>query len=187
MKVGEIYTTERIVMGGTGYFYAPVRLMGEVALVGSEVVYQENDKYGAPMIQRFTFKFLRPGKAEIQFARLCNSNTKMTLYENILPFEVEESTDNGFNLMAAPGGWSPFEALKEEDSKVFDKAMEGLKGVKYVPEKVSIQIVNGKKYSFFCYGEPEIQGERRRFPAIITVYAAPHEEPKRISIEHVLL
>ena len=56
MKVGEIFTAERIVMGGTGFRYAPVRLTGEVALLSSETIELEPGKCGAPEIQRFTFQ-----------------------------------------------------------------------------------------------------------------------------------
>lgn len=52
MKVGEIFTTERIAMGGTGYRYAPVRLAGEVALLDSEVIPMDAEKVGGPEIQR---------------------------------------------------------------------------------------------------------------------------------------
>lgn len=65
MEVGEIFTTERIVMSSTGYRYAPVRLTGEVALLNSEVVQIETEQCGGAEIQRFTFLFLRPGTAEI--------------------------------------------------------------------------------------------------------------------------
>ncbi len=94
MKVGEIYTTERIIMGGTGYRYAPVKLTGEVALLNSEVIQPETVNCGAPEIQRFTFQFLRPGTAEIQLARFRCFDLSDALYEDVLPFHVEPASSD---------------------------------------------------------------------------------------------
>lgn len=183
MKVGEIFTAERIVMGGTGYRYAPVRLTGEVALLSSDIVPMETGKCGAPEIQRFTFQCLRPGKAEIQFARFRSFEMDTVFFEEVQSFDVEPA---GFDEMTKLGGWSPFEALKEEDKKVFDEAMEGFVGVKYEPEKVSKQIVNGTNYRFFCYGVPATLGAHT-FPAIVKIYAAPGGKAQITAIERVVL
>ncbi|MCD7924333.1 MAG: hypothetical protein LUI85_06405 [Bacteroides sp.] len=48
------------------------------------------------------------------------------------------------------GGWSPMTPVKEEDLKIFNDALDGLKGVTYVPESVSKQIVAGINYRFLC-------------------------------------
>ena len=183
MKVGEIFTTERIVVGGTGYRYAPVRLTGEVALLNSEVVKVETEKCGAPEIQRFTFQFLRPGTAEIQFARFRSFDLSDAIYEEVLPFHVEPAGDD---LAMVPGGWSPFTEVAAEDGVVFDKAMEGLVGVKYTPERVSKQIVNGTNYRFFCYGDPATLGGHK-FPAIVKIHVSPAHEVQLVKIERVVL
>lgn len=183
MKVGEIFTTERIVMGGTGYCYAPVRLTGEVALLSSEVVQIETEKCGAPEIQRFTFQFLRPGTAEIQLARFRCFELNDVLYEDVLPFHVEPAGDN---TQTVPGGWSSFTELEPEDGVVFEKAMEGLVGVSYTPVRVSRQIVNGTNYRFFCYGEPATR-ERHKFPAIVKIYASLKGDVQIVNIEPVVL
>lgn len=185
MKVGEIFTTERIVMGGTGYCYAPVRLTGEVALLSSEVIPMETGVCGGPQIQCFTFQFLRPGEATIQLARFRSFDLSDAIYEQILPFHVEPVSDDSIMI---PGGWSPFEPLTEEDRKVFDEAMKGLVGVEYTPKKVSKQIVQGTNYRFFCYGNP-LTAEPDKFPAIVKIYAPlpGAGEPKLVKIERVVL
>lgn len=184
MKVGEIFTIERIVMGGTGYRYAPVRLTGEVALLSSEVIPMDPEKCGAPEIQRFTFQFLRQGKAEIQLARFRSFELETAIFEDVMPFVVEvEGIMEGI-----PGGRSSFVELTEEDRKVFKEAMAGILGVDYTPEKVSKQIVHGTNYYFFCYGNP-VTSEPGKFPAIVRIHAPlPGEGAAKVTkIERALL
>lgn len=183
MKVGEIFTAERIVMGGTGYRYAPVRLAGEVALLSSEVILLEPGKCGAPELQRFTFQCLRPGKAEIQFARFRSFEMDTVIFEEVLPFEVEPATGN---RLEALGAWSAFEDVSNEVRLVFNKAMEGFVGVKYEPMKVSKQIVSGTYFRFFCYGHPAIQDEHT-FPAIVKIHVTPAGEAHITDIQRVVL
>lgn len=184
MRVGEIFTAERIVMGGTGYCYAPVRLVGEVALLNSEVIPMDPNKEGGPELQRFTFQFLRPGTAEIQLARFRSFDLGDVLYEEIMPFSVEPTSSDSITM---PGGWSPFEALTDEDRQMFDKAMEGLVGVSYTPEKVSKQVVSGLNLRYFCYGMPAIQGAVE-FPAIVKIHLAPgSDKPQLVDIQRVVL
>ena len=185
MKVGEIFTTERIVMGGTGYCYAPVRLTGEVALLSSEVIPMETGVCGGPKIQRFTFQFLRPGEATIQLARFRSFDLSDVFYEEVLPFHVEPASSDA--VVTVPGGWSSFEPLTEEDRKVFDEAMKGLVGVSYIPEKVSKQVVNGLNLRYFCYGRRATQGEAK-FPAIVKIHVAPgSDKPQLTEIQRVVL
>lgn len=183
MKVGEIFTAERIINGGTGYRFAPVRLTGEVAILDSEIIQLEPGKCGAPEIQRFTFQCLRPGKAEIQFARFRSFEMDTVIFEEVLPFTVEPAIDN---LSTVPGGWSAYRDLTPEDKVVFNKAMEGLVGVDYEPKKISKQIVNGTNYRFFCHGVPAVQGDHS-LPAIVTIYVAPDAELKITNIQRVVL
>jgi hypothetical protein len=48
------------------------------------------------------------------------------------------------------GGWSEFHKLTPDDLLVFNKALEGYVGVKYIPTAVAIQIVAGTNYRFRC-------------------------------------
>lgn len=183
MKVGEIFTTERIVMGGTGYCYAPVRLTGEVALLNSEIVPIETGKCGAPEIHRFTFQFLRPGKAEIQFARFRSFDLSDAIYEDVLPFQVEPAGDTN---AIVPGSWSPFKALNDEEKQIFDKALKGLVGVVYTPEKVSSQVVAGVNYRFFCHAVT-VTREEHKFHAIVKIHVALSGEAQITDIQRVVL
>lgn len=184
MKVGEIFTTERIAMGGTGYRYAPVRLAGEVALLSSEVIPMDPDKEGGPELHRFTFQFLRPGTAEIQFARFRSFDLGDVLYEEVMPFHVEPASSDAVMM---PGGWSSFKALTDEDRQMFDTAMEGLVGVSYTPLKVSKQVVSGLNLRYFCYGTPATQGATQ-FPAIVKIHLAPgSDKPQLTEIQRVVL
>lgn len=184
MKVGEFFTTERIVTGGTGYRYALVRLVGEVALLGSETVMLEPGKAGGPELQRFTFQFLRPGQAEIQFARFRSFDLSDALYEEVMPFHVEQG--NNDNLVK-PGGWSQFENLTDKESHIFEKAMKELVGANYTPKKVSKQVVNGMNYRFFCYGTLATLGAET-FPAIVKIHVASgNDQPQVMDIQRVLL
>lgn len=48
------------------------------------------------------------------------------------------------------GGWTRYQDLTPEDKAVFNEATKGLVGVKYTPEKVSKQVVNGTNYRYKC-------------------------------------
>ena len=48
------------------------------------------------------------------------------------------------------GGWTSYEALTAEDSKVFNEALKGFVGVTYTPNEVSTQVVAGTNYRFKC-------------------------------------
>lgn len=48
------------------------------------------------------------------------------------------------------GGWTPFAPVTKEEEKIFNKAIQGIIGVKYTPEQVSHQIVAGTNYRFIC-------------------------------------
>ena len=166
MKVGEYFTTERVVPGGTGYLYAPVLLTGGVALIDKTVT-QIVDRVGAPEIQRFTFQFLRTGKAEIQFARFRPFDIKNAIYEDVFPFFVEPGM---MRSTASAGGYSPFEDLEKEDREVFDAAFKGFVGVQYTPLKVSKQIVAGTNYIFICDAMPQTK-DPEMFHALVKIFA----------------
>lgn len=48
------------------------------------------------------------------------------------------------------GGWSPYHSLTPRDQEVFDEAMKGFVGVKYMPQTVSTQVVAGMNYRYKC-------------------------------------
>lgn len=166
MKVGEYFTTERVVPGGTGYLYAPVLLTGGVAMIDKEVV-PIGTAMGAPEIQRFTFQFLRTGKAEIQFARFRPFDIKNAIYEDVFPFFVEPGMLRSTNSV---GSYSPFEELTKEDRDVFDAAFKGLVGVTYTPLKVSRQIVAGTNYIFICDAVPATK-DPVKYHALVKIFA----------------
>ena len=179
MKVGEIFTAERVVNGGTNCYFAPVRLVN-VALVGMDKTPLENMP-GAPEVQSFVFCCLQEGDAEIQLARLCG-NLSETCYEEVLPISVEAVGGQD----AIVGGWSPFEKPKEEDLKVFEKVQSALKGVDYTPIKVSKQIVNGTNYRFACAGKT-VTAKPETFPAIVKAHVSLDGEVTDVKAESVLL
>ncbi len=80
------------------------------------------------------------------------------------------------------GGWTQFEALTPADKKVFDQAMEGFVGVKYTPEKVSKQVVNGTNYRFKCTALPSTK-DPHPHKAIVKIHAPIVGKPKIEEIE----
>lgn len=179
MKVGEIFTAERVVNGGTNCYFAPV-LLKNVALVGMDKTSLENMP-GSPAVQTFVFRCMQAGDAEIQLARLCADNAKV-IYEDVLRITVNNvgSQDVIF------GGWSPFEKLQEEDLQVFEKIRPALKGVDYRPIKVSKQIVNGTNFRFACEGKT-VTAKPEFFPAIVKAHVSLNGEVTDVKAESVLL
>ena len=70
------------------------------------------------------------------------------------------------------GGWRKREDmnLSEEDTSIFDKAMEGFVGVNYSPIAVlSTQVVAGTNYAYLCEATPVVQ-DPESYYAIVTIY-----------------
>lgn len=70
------------------------------------------------------------------------------------------------------GGWRQREDmnLSEEDTSIFDKAMEGFVGVSYSPIAVlSTQAVAGTNYAYLCEATPVVQ-DPESYYAIVTIY-----------------
>lgn len=183
MKVGDIITIDRSLMGGTGYYYYPVLLTGGVALLGSRVEIERDEdglvKIGGTETQYFSFQFLRTGKSEVQLARFRSFEPEDALYEQVMTFDVESQEADVL------GGWTQFDDLEGQDQEVFDVAVK-LIGVKFIPEKVSKQLVNGTNYRFFCYGRPAVVGEHR-FPVIVKIFKATDGKVELKGIERVVL
>lgn len=74
------------------------------------------------------------------------------------------------------GGWSPYREPTQEDIKIFKENLAGLVGVKYVPDGVSSQIVDGTNYRFICNAKP-IAAEPYEYKATIQIYAPLQGEP----------
>jgi len=51
-----------------------------------------------------------------------------------------------------PGGWTPYRKPTAEEIALFNKVMEQIKGVRYVPTEVSSQVVAGTNYRFRADG-----------------------------------
>ncbi len=181
MKAGEIFTEKRVVNGGTGYYFAPVRLVN-VALVGMEKTAFDNIP-GSPAVQTFVFRCMQAGDAEIQLARLCADKADV-MYEEVLPITVEPTLEANDEVIL--GGWSPFAEPTDADRQVFEKVQTGLKGVDYTLLKVSRQIVNGTNYRFACTGRLVIAAPDT-FPAIIKAQVGTDGELANVRVERVLL
>lgn len=81
------------------------------------------------------------------------------------------------------GGWTKYHALTPEDQKVFDEAMHGFVGVKYNPQEVSTQLVNGTNYRFRC--EATMPPADVVWEAIVEIYAPIHGQPHVVSIHRI--
>lgn len=182
MKVGETFTIERECNPSTGFYSVPVRLSGNVALLGIDVIKPDFQKCGEPNIHRYTFQVIAPGKAEIQFAQYCLHKVENVIYEDVKSFDVEA---DGLKNSTC-GGWSDYEDLTDEDIKMFNEAMAGHLGVTYTPSKVSKQIVNGIKCRYVCIGRLATLG-RETFPAIVEIYYPTDGSKPSVEIKRVLL
>ncbi len=148
-KVGDIITMTRPGNGGVANRYYPVRLLN-VALVGMETKPVGASFPGCPEETTFHLEFLQEGRAEIQFAKFRTFDLSDMIYEEVLPFEIAPKKEENDDCENALGGWGPMEPLTEEDVKIFNEAMAGLKGATYIPECVSKQVVAGINYRFIC-------------------------------------
>lgn len=166
--VGDIHTVERNIFAGTDEKFVLARLNGGVILLDIEEE-AASGLLGAEKVQRFKFRFVQPGEAEIQFA--CQKNGEL-LYEEIFPFDVVEKQ--------CPGGWSGFAPLTEEDEKVFRETVN-LKGMIYTPVVVSKQVVDGINYRFFCTTKSVTLNPEFGY-AKVTIYAKQGEKPKLVNI-----
>ncbi|GEN77348.1 hypothetical protein CHA01nite_30880 [Chryseobacterium hagamense] len=82
------------------------------------------------------------------------------------------------------GGWTKYHALTPEDQQVFDEAMKGFVGVKYTPQEVSTQVVNGTNYRFRC--DASMPGPQpMNWEAIVEIYAPIEGQPHVVSIHRI--
>lgn len=64
------------------------------------------------------------------------------------------------------GGWTSFAPVTKEDEKIFNKATQGILGVKYTPEQVSHQLVAGTNYRFICKAVSSTNPPREYYASI---------------------
>ncbi|UMZ09198.1 hypothetical protein I9018_16720 [Pseudomonas sp. MPFS] len=73
------------------------------------------------------------------------------------------------------GGWTPYHPLTTEEKKVFEEAIAGVIGVKYVPKEVSSQVVNGTNYRYLTVAT--LPGSSGSWNAIVEIYAPIKGKP----------
>ncbi|MDB5267291.1 MAG: hypothetical protein JWP58_331 [Hymenobacter sp.] len=79
-----------------------------------------------------------------------------------------------------PGGWTPYHPLTPADKAVFDAAMKGLVGVKYMPQAVSTQVVAGTNYRFEC--NASLPPSEVIWKAIVEIFVPLNGQPHLIGI-----
>lgn len=81
------------------------------------------------------------------------------------------------------GGWTPYHNLTPEDQNVFNEAMHGFVGVKYTPQQVSTQLVNGTNYRFRC--SASMPPAMVVWEAIVEIYSPIEGQPHVVSIVRI--
>lgn len=81
------------------------------------------------------------------------------------------------------GGWTSYHPLTAEDQKVFDEAMRGFVGVKYMPTEVSTQVINGTNYRFKC--NASMPPSEVIWQAIVEIYSPIDGQPHVMSITRI--
>ncbi len=57
------------------------------------------------------------------------------------------------------GGWTTFSSkMSDEETAIFNAALDGLLGVKYTPVAVASQVVSGTNYCYFCNAQAVYPG-----------------------------
>ena len=81
------------------------------------------------------------------------------------------------------GGWTVYHALTPQDQKVFDEAMRGFVGVKYTPQLVATQLVNGTNYRFKC--DASMPPSQVIWGAIVEIYCPIEGVPHVVAITRI--
>lgn len=173
-KVGDTITIYRTSYAGTHNVYALSHLSGGVALI-DETVSEAEDNWGGLVVKSFTFQFLKPGTAAIQFVNY--RTPEEAIYEDAFSYVVLEvgNTDADFY-----GAWGEYGALSDIEKTIFEKCVT-LKGVDYTPFIVAKQLVAGHNYRFYCVTE-SVTREPKFGIAKVDIYVPPTGEPKLESI-----
>lgn len=88
-------------------------------------------------------------------------------------------------FMSMPGGWTVYDAVSEEEMKIFNAAMKGLVGVDYKPEIVATQIVNGTNQCFICKTTIVVPDSPEGISKVM-IYQPLHGDPVVTSIEKLI-
>lgn len=81
------------------------------------------------------------------------------------------------------GGWTKYHTLTPEDQQVFTEAMNGFVGVKYAPNEVSTQLVNGTNYRFKCAAS--MPPSDVVWQAIVEIYKPIDGKPHVVAITRI--
>ncbi|BEV05842.1 hypothetical protein [Chryseobacterium gambrini] len=81
------------------------------------------------------------------------------------------------------GGWTAYHPLTPEDQKVFDEAMNGFVGVKYQPQSVSTQVVNGTNYRYQCLAS--MPPSEVIWNAVVEICAPIDGQPHVVGIQRI--
>lgn len=74
------------------------------------------------------------------------------------------------------GGWAKFRQIIDGEQELFNKALNGLRGVAYEPFAVSTQIVSGMNYKFLC-NATTVTNPPRDFLAEVIIYQPQNGDP----------
>lgn len=74
------------------------------------------------------------------------------------------------------GGYTKFRIVDEDAKQIFEKALNGLVGVKYEPFAVSSQVVAGVNYIFLC-NATAATNPPNKFTAAIKVFQPLNGDP----------
>lgn len=84
------------------------------------------------------------------------------------------STENTLEKTIA-GGWTKYHSLTADDRAVFDEAMNGFVGVKYNPQSVATQVVQGTNYRF--RSEASMPPTEVTWEAVVEIYKPLEGKP----------
>lgn len=168
-KVGDTITIHRTSYAGTHNVYALSHLSGGVALI-DETISETEDNWGGLVVKSFTFQFLKPGTAAIQF--IYYRTPEEAIYEDVFSYVVlAGNADSTFE-----GAWGEYEPLTEVEKAIFEKAVT-LKGVVYIPFIAAKQVVAGYNYRFYCISE-SVTRDHKFGIARVDIYVPPTGEPR---------
>ena len=186
MKVKDVITIDRVENASTGYRVSLVKLEG-LALTDVSYTPSAAGLCGAPGTKHFTFQALKPGRAEVQFAKYRPWLVPAeALYEEVLPIDVEAAETDEVEAAAnlKPGGWTPFAKVSADAQKVFEEAVKGLAGAHYTPFAVTSQVVNGTNYIFAANGKA-VYPNSREYPALVRVFSPPGGPVRMVNIHNL--
>lgn len=82
------------------------------------------------------------------------------------------------------GGFTSFREITKEEISLFEKAMNGLVGVRYTPLAVATQVVNGINYSYLCDSMVVVPGAVN-YNALVIIHKAMDGKTSIMEIKKV--